>query len=159
MTTTTPQSALRPYEGRRPYPLVIGGEEVTTGSDFAAIDPSTGGEWARVCQAGEAEVDAAVAGARKAFDRWRETGPALRQQLVLRIADAIEAAADVWERLLPTENGRPRREIVIGDIPSATGIFRYFASVVRDAEGVTIATEDTTRTSTPSGSPLGRSLR
>ena len=130
------------YQGRRPYPLVIAGEEVSTGASFAAIDPSTGAEWALLTQAGEAEVAAAVTAARRAYETWRDTGPALRQELLLRIADAIEAAADTWERLLPTENGRPRREVAIADIPAATGIFRYFAGVVRDAKGITVPTED-----------------
>ncbi len=141
MAVASPQS-FQLYSGRFPYPLVIAGEEVSTGADFAAVDPSTGTEWARLTQAGEAEVGAAVAAARRAFETWRDTGPALRQELLLRIADAIEAAADRWERLLPTENGRPRREVAIADIPAAAGIFRYFAGVVRDAKGITVPTED-----------------
>jgi len=44
--------------------------------------------------------------------------------------------------LLPTENGRPRREVAIADITAATAIFRYFAGVVRHAGGITIPTED-----------------
>ncbi len=142
MAVASERTEHRLYDGRRPYPLVIGGEEVSTGDSFAAIDPSTGTEWARLVQAGEAEVGAAVGAASLAFERWRATGPALRQQLLLRCADAIEAAADKWERLLPTENGRPRREVAIADITAATAIFRYFAGIVRDAGGITIPTED-----------------
>jgi acyl-CoA reductase-like NAD-dependent aldehyde dehydrogenase len=142
MAIASERAEHRLYDGRRPYPLVIGGEEVSTGDSFAAIDPSTGTEWARLVQAGEAEVGAAVDAASLAFERWRATGPALRQQLLLRCADAIEAAAAKWERLLPTENGRPRREVAIADITAATAIFRYFAGVVRDAGGITVPTED-----------------
>src|SRR5580765_5723196 len=109
MAVATESPTLRLYEGRRPYPLVIAGEEVWTRESFPAIDPSTGTEWARLAQAGEAEVRAAVEAAVRAFETWRTTGPALRQQLLLRCADAIEESAAKWEQLLPTENGRPLR--------------------------------------------------
>jgi acyl-CoA reductase-like NAD-dependent aldehyde dehydrogenase len=155
MVVATENPTYRLYEGRRPYPLVIGGEEVSTGDSFPAIDPSTGTEWARLAQAGEAEVEAAVVAASRAFERWRTTGPALRQQLLLRCADAIEATAEKWEQLLPTENGRPRREVAIADITAATAIFRYFAGIVRDAGGITIPTEDGTSHVYTVREPLG----
>jgi acyl-CoA reductase-like NAD-dependent aldehyde dehydrogenase len=155
MAVATEHQTFQLYEGRRPYPLVIGGEEVSTGDSFAAIDPSTGTEWARLAQAGDAEVGAAVDAAARAFETWRTTGPALRQQLLLRCADAIEANADKWEHLLPTENGRPRREVAIADITAATAIFRYFAGIVRDAGGITIPTEDDTSHVYTVREPLG----
>ncbi len=142
MAVSSPQLARQLYAGRAPYPLVIGGAEVSTGSSFAAIDPSTGSEWATLTQAGPDEVAAAVSAAAEAFEGWRHTGPALRQELLSRAADAIEDAAQTWEQLLPTENGRPCREVAIADIPAATGIFRYFAGIVRDAKGFTVPTEN-----------------
>ncbi len=142
MAVATESLVLGLYEGRRPYPLVIDGEEISTGESFAAIDPSTGTEWARLAQAGAEDVAAAVGAAARAFESWCRTGPALRQQLLLRCADAIEENAEKWERLLPTENGRPRREVAIADITAATAIFRYFAGIVRGAGGITIPTED-----------------
>ena len=155
MAVATESPTYRLYEGRRPYPLVIGGEEVSTGESFAAIDPSTGTEWAQVAQATGEDVAAAVAAAARAFESWRTTGPALRQQLLLRCADGIEAAAGTWERLLPTENGRPRREVAIADITAATAIFRYFAGIVRDSGGITIPTEDGTSHVFTTREPLG----
>ena len=155
VAVVTASQTFRLYEGRRPYPLVIGGEEVSTGESFAAIDPSTGTEWAQVAHAGEGEVDAAVTAAARAFESWRTTGPALRQQLLLRCADVIEGAAERWEQLLPTENGRPRREVAIADITASTAIFRYFAGIVRDNGGVTVPTEDDTSHVFTVREPLG----
>ena len=43
--------------------------------------------------------------------------------------------------LLPTENGRPRREVAIADITAATAIFSYFA-VSCGARRDTVPTED-----------------
>jgi len=155
MTVATESPTHKLYEGRRPYPLVIGGEEVSTGESFEAIDPSTGTEWARLAQATAGDVETAVAAAARAFEGWRATGPAARQQLLLRCAEAIEAAAAKWEQLLPTENGRPRREVAIADITAATGIFRYFAGVVRSAGGITIPTDDDSSHVFTTREPLG----
>ena len=45
--------------------------------------------------------------------------------------------------------------MAIADIPAATGIFRYFAGVVRDAGGITIPTEDDTSHVFTTREPLG----
>jgi aldehyde dehydrogenase len=143
VTTPTSQSAeRRAFHGRERYPLVIGGEEVWTEESFPAVDPSVGREWARVAQATAADVDRAVADARRAFAEWKRTGPARRQQVLLEIAHLVEDRVDDWELMLPTENGRPLREVRSGDVPSSAGIFRYFAGLARDHRGSTIPTED-----------------
>ena len=92
MAVATESPTYRLYEGRRPYPLVIGGEEVSTGESFAAIDPE------HRHRVGAARPGGAKRTSRppspppsRAFESWRTTGPALRQQLLLRCADAIEA--------------------------------------------------------------------
>ena len=141
------------YEGRRPYPLVIGGEEVATGESFAAIDPARAPS-GRGRPGGRGQVAAAVAAAEDAFARGARPA-AVRQQLLLRCAAAIESTAEKWEQLLPTENGRPRREVAIADITAATAIFRYFAGIVRDAGGITIPTEDADSHVYTAREPLG----
>jgi aldehyde dehydrogenase len=133
----------RPYRPEGPYPLIINGSGILTSGDFPSIEPSTGRAWARVAEASPADVDAAVSAARGALPLWRDTGPARRQEALLLIADLIEERADTWERLLPTENGRPIREVRDGDVPSAAGIFRFFAGLSRSQWGLTIPTEDT----------------
>lgn len=143
MATETPvASARRPYAGRSPYPLVIGGEEVAPAASFAAIEPSTGAEWARIAQAAEADVVRAVEVAQRAFRDWRSTSIERRQELLWRVADLIEAEAPRWRRLLPTENGRPVREVDAADVPAAAGIFRYFSGAVRDLGGFTLPVAD-----------------
>jgi aldehyde dehydrogenase (NAD+) len=106
------------------------------------VDPSTGAIWTNVSQATASDVERAVTAASRALESWRTTGLPTRQKTLLAIADAIESRADEWDTLLPIENGRPRREVAIGDIPSAAGILRYFGGIVRDHGGRTIATED-----------------
>jgi acyl-CoA reductase-like NAD-dependent aldehyde dehydrogenase len=53
------------------YRLFIGGEwvDAASGGTFETVDPATGTAWARVPEAAEADVDAAVGGAPRA-PRW-----------------------------------------------------------------------------------------
>ena len=138
-----------------PYPLFIGGEEVLAGERFAAIDPSCGEQWAEISQASAADVERAVAAATTAFRSFRRTPPAVRQELLWRIADRIEERADWWGTLLATENGRPIREARIGDVPATTGIFRYFSGLTRGHHGEQIDVGDPATHLFTTREPLG----
>ncbi len=129
------------FTREEPYPLVIGGAEVTTEETFDAIDPSVGRPWARLAQAGPEHVEAAVTAARGALTGWRRSTPAQRQALLDAIADRIEADPE-WPALLATENGRPIREAAMADVPTAAGIFRYYAGLARATDGDHVATGD-----------------
>jgi aldehyde dehydrogenase (NAD+) len=124
-----------------PYPMLIGGEEAPAKETFAAIDPSTGEPWAEVAQARSEDVDRAVEAARAAFRTWRRTTPLERQEMLWRLADAVEAEPERWARLLATENGRPIREAASGDVPTCAAILRYFSGLSRDHRGDQIPVE------------------
>ena len=131
-----------PFTPGQPYGIFLDGREHPTPERFAAIDPSTGREWATIPQATPADVDRGVAAARAAFVDWRRSTPATRQALLHALADRIEGDADRWALLLATENGRPIREARVGDVVLAAGIFHYFAGLARDHRGDTIPVED-----------------
>src|SRR4051812_35296838 len=142
MTDTTAQPLLRTtFAPSRPYALLIGGEEVATERTFDAVDPSTGAVWTTIPQAEAHHVAAAVQAARRAFPAWRASTPAQRQEALWRMADAVEADPERWARLLATENGRPRREALIADVPTCAGILRYFSGLARDHRGDQIPVE------------------
>ena len=101
---------------------------------WAALDPSTGAEWARVVQASAEDVDATVGAARIAFRTWRSTSLAERPDLLWRLADRVAEGGD-WPGLLAIENGRPIREATTADVPVTTDTFRYDAGLVRDQVG------------------------
>src|SRR5215469_12132224 len=63
-----------------------------SGDTFATINPATGEHLADVPACGKADVDAAVASARAAFNdgRWSRLHPVQRKQAILRLADLIE---------------------------------------------------------------------
>ena len=56
------------------------------------VHPSTGAVVASAPVSDARDVDAAYVAADRAFESWRDTTPSQRQQALLRIADALEAA-------------------------------------------------------------------
>ena len=74
-----------------------------------------------------ADVDAAVAAARAAFDSWRTTTPARRARILWAIADLIEANIDELAELETLDQGKPLFVGRWAEIPGAAGQFRFFA--------------------------------
>src|SRR3954468_4264513 len=82
----------------------------THGKTIAVYDPSTGKRIASVVDASDADVDRAVAAARRAFDdgRWSGLPPYQRERLIAKLADLIEAATPELAELESIDNGKPR---------------------------------------------------
>jgi phenylacetaldehyde dehydrogenase len=122
--------------------LLIGGRRVDAqdGATFATTDPATGAELARVAQAGPADVDAAVAAARRAFDDgpWRTLKPAERARVLWRLGDLILEHADELAGLETLDNGKTLASARAVDVPGAAGLFHYMAGWVTKLEGTTI---------------------
>src|ERR1700689_5467314 len=82
----------------RAHPLLIDGElvEAADGATFETVDPATGEPITTIAQAGQGDVDAAVAAARRAFSDgpWPKLSAAARARLINRFADLIEDNAD-----------------------------------------------------------------
>ena len=87
------------------------GNSFEAGQDAAeqVFNPRTGEVIIDVPEASTAQVDRAVAAARKAFDSWSRTTPGERAAALLRIADRVEAEADGFAALEAlNEYGRPK---------------------------------------------------
>jgi 1-pyrroline-5-carboxylate dehydrogenase len=83
---------------RLEIPLVIGGEEVTTGDTFEAVMPHKRGHvLADVHKGGAAEVDRAVAAAADAWEDWSRTPWEERAAVILRAAELL---AGPWRQTL-----------------------------------------------------------
>ena len=127
---------------RRPPRLLIGGEWVASASSarIPVIDPATGAEVASVADANAADVDKAVAAARKAFEQgeWATMLPAAREALLWRLADLIDKHADELAELESIDNGKTRFMASVVDVPGARNHFRYMAGWATKIEGSTI---------------------
>jgi malonate-semialdehyde dehydrogenase (acetylating)/methylmalonate-semialdehyde dehydrogenase len=69
-------------------------------------EPATGEVQARVALATPAEIDAAVAAARRAFPEWAETPPARRAAVLFAFRERIVAESDRLARLITREHGK-----------------------------------------------------
>jgi phenylacetaldehyde dehydrogenase len=109
--------------------LFIDGEWVASshGKTIAVFDPSTGKEIAAIADASDADVDRAVAAARRAFDdgRWTGLPPAKRARLIDRLADLIEANLADLAELESIDNGKPRAASQGYDVPNCVATLRY----------------------------------
>src|SRR5271168_2675369 len=81
----------------------------THNATLAVEDPSVGREISRIVDASKADVDRAVAAARKAFDdgRWSNLPPNKRERIINKLADLIEAHAAEFAELEAIDNGKP----------------------------------------------------
>ena len=79
-----------------------------------------------VAVAGEAEIDAAVSCARKAFATWRVSAPLDRTKLLNRFADLVEEHAEELAQLECLELGKPIEE-ARGGVGASLMTYRYYA--------------------------------
>ena len=112
------------------------------GETFATLDPATGESLGEIARSGAADVDAAVAAARTAFDdgRWSAITPMERSKTLWKIADLLEANIDELAELETLDQGKALYVGRWAEIPGAVAQFRYFAGLATKIEGSTIPT-------------------
>ena len=105
------------------------------GTRGSSTNPADGSPIGRYAAGGRADAQAAIAAARRAFDRpdWAQA-PRLRQQVMLQWADALERKADELARLLTLENGKVLAQSH-GEIGGAISEIRYYAGLARFIPG------------------------
>jgi aldehyde dehydrogenase len=114
----------------------IGGDwrAPASGKYFDNISPITGQSVGEVARSDAADIEAALDAAHAAKAAWARTSAAERAQILNRIADRMEANAELLAVAETWDNGKPIRETRAADIPLAIDHFRYFAGAVRSQE-------------------------
>ena len=130
MTTTSPPQ----------YQLVIDGRrvEAASGLRYDTVDPYLGAPWASAADGDAADVDAAVAAARRALaGPWGQLTGFGRARLMRRLADLIARDADRLAEIETRDTGKLLREMrgQLGTIPEW---FYYFSGLADKLEGSTI---------------------
>lgn len=103
--------------------------------------PVTGEHLADLPRAGAAELDAAVAAARRAQATWAATGTAERAKVCHRIGDALAARVPQLARIQTLEQGKPLAESV-ADIEEAAQLFHLHAEDLLRLHGETMPSSD-----------------
>jgi aldehyde dehydrogenase (NAD+) len=112
------------------YGLFVGGEfvEPVDGGHFKTVSPATEEVLAEVAEAGRADVDRAVAAARRAYDKvWSKLPARERGKYLYRIARILQERARELAVLESLDNGKPIRESRDVDIPLVAAYFFYYA--------------------------------
>lgn len=120
-------------------PFLVGEDWIQTRPELAhaAIDPATGETIGGFCTAGLAELDRAIAAARRAFDdgRWRRLTPAERQRILWSVGEGISADAQMLAELECLEGGRLYESALCHEVPHAAETFRYYAGWCTKSHG------------------------
>ncbi|HXI74620.1 MAG TPA: aldehyde dehydrogenase family protein, partial [Pyrinomonadaceae bacterium] len=104
----------------RRYQLFIDGKfvDAESGKTFNSPNPATGETFAEVAEADKADIDKAVAAARKAFEgKWSKISARDRGRMIYKLSQLIEAHAAELAELETMDNGKPIREATYIDLP------------------------------------------
>jgi aldehyde dehydrogenase len=122
---------------RERYDNYIGGAWVApaSGEYFDNVSPITGQIVCQVARGTAADIEAALDSAHAAKDAWGRASSTERANILLKMADRMEANLDLIAMAETIDNGKPIRETTAADIPLAIDHFRYFAGCARAQEG------------------------
>ncbi|HWT02915.1 MAG TPA: aldehyde dehydrogenase family protein [Pyrinomonadaceae bacterium] len=137
MSSAQPAASDQP----RKYQLFIDGQwvDAESGKTFTTPNPATGQTLAEVAEADKADIDKAVAAARKAFEgKWSKMSARDRGRLMYKLAQLIEENSTELAALETADNGKPIRESQYVDLPQVVENFEYFAGYATKIEGETI---------------------
>jgi acyl-CoA reductase-like NAD-dependent aldehyde dehydrogenase len=104
---------------------------------LAVLEPATEKVLMEVPRGGVAEVDAAVARAKRAFPSWRAVTPAARADHLHALADALAAHAEELAVLEARNAGKPIGD-ARGEMQMVVATFRYYAGAPERLLGDTI---------------------
>ena len=106
--------------------LFIGGKWVDTNKKFDVINPADESVITQVSLSSDAEHDAAITSAEKAFLTWSKTAPRVRAEILRKAFELMVSKSDQLAELITKENGK-----VLSDAKSeilyAAEFFRWFS--------------------------------
>ncbi len=128
--TSQPTDQTITFDGR----AFINGERVAarSGAAFDCLSPVDGRLLTQVARCTEADVDAAVAAARTAFEdrRWAGLSPAQRKRAMIKFADLLLAHADELALTETLDMGKPVKYAKGVDVNSAANCIRWYGEAV-----------------------------
>ncbi len=129
MTTVSTTPPLQ-FDGR----ALINGKRTdsVSGETFDCISPVDGRTLTTVARCAEADINAAVAAGRAAFEdkRWRGLAPAQRKRIMIRFADLLQAHGDELALTETLDMGKPVKYARAVDVNSAANCIRWYGEAV-----------------------------
>jgi len=137
----------------------IGGQWAAPASDrtFTLVNASTEAVIGRVPEATEADVDAAVAAARRAFvaSGWADAGPAERAAVMERFMAAIALRGEAIARAVSAQNGMPVSISGLLEGQFSVGVVQYYAELAKTVGQSDVRSSQMGKQTLVEGSPLG----
>ncbi len=106
--------------------LYIDGKWVDGNGTMPVYDPSDGSVIAEVATAGDAECEAALDAAHRAFPSWAKTAPRVRSEMLRKAFEIMTAESDAIATMISRENGKVFADAK-GEVAYAAEFFRWFA--------------------------------
>ncbi len=119
------------------YGNFIGGNWVAPvkGQYFDNLSPVNGEIFCQIPRSSVEDIELALDAAHAAKAAWGSTSITARSNILLKIADRLEANLEILAIAETWDNGKPIRETLAADVPLAVDHFRYFAGCIRAQEG------------------------
>ncbi len=119
------------------YANFIGGQWVAPvkGEYFTNTSPVNGSVICEIPRSTAEDIELALDAAHAAHDSWGRTSVTERSNLLLKIADRVEANLELLAIAEAWDNGKAVRETLNADLPLFVDHFRYFAGSIRAQEG------------------------
>jgi len=120
----------------------IDGKHVPGAEWLDNVDPAAGAPYGRLASSDAADVDRAVAAARRAFPAWAATPAAQRSRLLRTVARLIERDRDRLARAEALDGGKPVALASSVEVPRAAQNFEFFADAVTQWHSEAHATDE-----------------
>ena len=121
------------------FDLLINGQLVAGSRTLDVIDPATAKVFTTCACASEDQLEQAITAAKAAFPAWSATPLDKRKEIMLQMAEAIDAEAETLARLLTCEQGKPIAE-ALGEVGGVSYFLRHYTNydlpieVIEDSE-------------------------
>src|SRR5690349_10101119 len=137
MLYAAPNTVNAKVQFKSKYDNFIGGKWVAPlkGEYFDVVTPISGKRYTSAARSGAEDIELALDAAHAAADKWGRTSAADRANILLKIADRLEANLEMLAYAETVDNGKAIRETLNADIPLTVDHFRYFAGCLRAQEG------------------------
>ncbi|AUC95797.1 betaine-aldehyde dehydrogenase [Bradyrhizobium sp. SK17] len=125
--------------------LLIDGARVRSlsGRTFKSLNPATEQVIATIAEGNEADVDRAVAAARRAFEGpWRTMRAAERGHILLKWAELLKQHTDEIAALESLDAGKPIAAVLRQDFPAAIDTLTYYAGWADKISGDVVSARD-----------------
>ena len=110
------------------YRMLIDGVLTDGAASLDVVNPATGRVFVSCARADKAQLELAIAAAKRAFNGWSSRSPSERGAYLKRLADALEARLAEFAVLLTKEQGKPLDQAQ-GEVFGTIAALRFYAEL------------------------------